>query len=88
MTRRTDTPAIEPLLLDEHQLAAALGISFWTARELVQAGLIPTVDLPSPLNPRRRLRRKLIHRADIERFIEAHKTTSAPALRVIKGGAR
>lgn len=62
------------LLLDEHQGAALLGVSFWTFREYVQAGLLPTVDFPSPLNPRRKLRRKLIDRRDIEAFIAKHKS--------------
>ena len=66
-------PVVEPLLLDERGAATLLGISYWTVRELVQAGKIPTVDLPSPLNPRRRLRRKLIDRRDVEQFIQTHK---------------
>jgi len=51
------TPAIESLLLDEHQGAAFYGVSFWTFRE----------------NPRRRLRRKLVDRRDVEQFIAKHK---------------
>ncbi len=67
------TPAIEPLLLDEHQGAALCGVSFWTFREWTSAGLIPVVAPPSPLNPRRRLWRKLVDRRDVEQFIAKHK---------------
>jgi hypothetical protein len=65
---------VDPLLVDEHQGAALCGVSFWTFREWTAAGLIPLVAPPSPLNPRRRIRRKLIDRRDIEAFIAAHKT--------------
>ena len=71
---KASAPAVEPLLLDERQAAALCGISFWTLRELVQAGEIPTVDFPSPLNPRRKLRRKLIDRGDLLAFIARHKS--------------
>ena len=72
--KRQAVVAEQPLLLDEHQGAALCGVSFWTFREWVSAGLIPIVAPPSPLNPRRRLRRKLIDRRDIETFIAAHKS--------------
>ena len=65
---------IDALLVDEHQGAALCGVSFWTFREWTAAGLIPVVAPPSPLNPRRKIRRKLIDRRDIEAFIVAHKT--------------
>ena len=64
----------ESLLVDEHQGAALCGVSFWTFREWTAAGLIPVVAPPSPLNPKRTIRRKLIDRRDIERFIAQHKT--------------
>jgi hypothetical protein len=65
---------VDPLLVDEHQGAALCGVSFWTFREWTAAGLIPVIAPPSPLNPRRKIRRKLIDRRDIEAFIAAHKT--------------
>ena len=68
---------LEPLLLDEHQGAALCGVSFWTFREWTSSGLIPVVAPPSPLNPRRTIRRKLVDRRDIERFIEQHKQGGA-----------
>ena len=70
-------PAIEPLLLDEHEAAALLGISFWSCRELVAAGQLPTVRLPAPLNPKRTMRRKLIARADVEALIARCKSGGA-----------
>lgn len=66
-------PSVEPLLLNEHQAAALLGISFWSCRELTASGALPLVALPCPLNPRRRMRRKLIDRRDVEAFITKHK---------------
>jgi hypothetical protein len=69
-------PTIEPLLLDEHQCAALCGVSFWTFREWTAAGLIPVVAPPSPLNPRRRIRRKLVDRRDVEKFIAEHKSST------------
>lgn len=65
---------VDPILVDEHQGAALCGVSFWTFREWTSSGLIPVVSPPSPLNPRRKLRRKLIDRRDIEKFIATHKT--------------
>ena len=63
----------EPMLWTEKQAAAAMGISFWSCRELVAAGLLPVVRLPNPLDPRRAMRRKLIDRRDVEKFIAQHK---------------
>ncbi len=70
---KTAVPALEPLLLDEHSAARLLGISYWSVREYVNSGLLPLVSPPCPLNLRRRLRRRLIDRRDVERFIEQHK---------------
>lgn len=67
-------PVGESLLLDEHQAAALLGISYWSCRELVAAGKLPLVQLPSPLNPRRTMRRKLIARSDVLALIERCKS--------------
>lgn len=62
-----------PLLIDEHAAASLCGVSFWTFREWVASGLIPVVAPPSPMNHRRTLRRKLIDRRDVEKFIAAYK---------------
>lgn len=63
--------------------AAYLGCSFWSVRDWILAGLIPTVNLP-PLRPRegerprQTLRRVLVDRADLDAFIEARKSGGAP----------
>ena len=74
---RGAAPAIESLLIDEHEGARLCSVSYWTFREWTAAGLIPVVAPPSPLNPRRRLRRRLVDRRDVERFIQKHKTGGA-----------
>ena len=57
-------------LIDLHAGAARIGVSFWTFREYVLAGLIPAVDLPCPLNPKRRLRRRLVDVRDVDAFVD------------------
>jgi hypothetical protein len=64
-------------LLDLVSVGRVLGLSVWTVREYVSAGVLPTVTFPCPLNPKRALRRKLVDRADLDRFIAAHKSGSA-----------
>ena len=65
-------------LLSLRQAAAYLGVSFWSVRDFVLAGFLPTVSLP-PLRPRAgdrqkaTLRRVLIDRADLDVFIEKRK---------------
>ncbi len=78
-TTATDTPvADKPRLLSMRQAAAYLGCSFWTARDYVIQGLIPSVDMP-PLAPRpgsrrrKTLRRVLIDRADLDAFIASRR---------------
>ena len=66
-----------PRLLDVHQAAAYLNVSFWTLREFLNAGSIPIVRLPRPRTSRvmkRRpvgdtVRRLLIDRADLDRLV-------------------
>jgi hypothetical protein len=61
------------------QGAVVLGCSFWTFRDYVLQGLIPVVELP-PLRPRegerarKTLRRVLVDREDLDRFIEQRKS--------------
>jgi hypothetical protein len=75
MKAREASSTIEPLLVDEAGAGVLLGgISAWTVREYIAAGLIPTVSPPSPLNTRRKLRRKLIDVADLRAFIAKHKS--------------
>ena len=73
------TGDISPRLLNLREGASYLGVSFWTLRDWCLAGYLPTVDMP-PLRPRegdrpkRSLRRVLVDREDLDRFIEARKT--------------
>lgn len=69
---------IVPRLLNLRQAAKYLGCSFWTVRDYALQGLIPVVHLP-PLRARagarqrEALRRVLIDRADLDKFVETHK---------------
>lgn len=71
-----------PRLLSLQQMADYLGCSYWTARDWVLAGIIPMVELP-PLRPRegerarKTLRRVLVDREDLDRFIEDRKSVCA-----------
>ena len=50
--------------------------SYWTMRDLVIAGRIPHVRLPAPRSrDGRSLRRILIDRADLDRFLDSCKET-------------
>lgn len=72
------TAPVVPRLLSLRQGAVVLGCSFWTFRDYVLQGLIPTVELP-PLRPREgerqrnTLRRVLVDREDLDRFIASRK---------------
>jgi hypothetical protein len=76
-------PPRAPRLGDLRAGAAYLGVSYWTFRDWVLAGLIPVVELP-PLRPRegaeakQSLRRVLIDFLDLDRFVEARKSGNAP----------
>ena len=78
--------AAPPRLLNMRQVAAYMGCSFWTARDYILQGLIPSIDMP-PLKARpgdrqrRTLRRVLVDRADLDAFIETRKRPRA-AVRV------
>jgi hypothetical protein len=67
-----------PRLLNLRQAAAYLGVSFWSVRDFVLAGFLPTVSLP-PLRAREgerrkaNLRRVLIDRSDLDAFSEKRK---------------
>lgn len=75
---------IVPRLLNMRQAAKYLGCSFWTIRDYVLQGLIPVVQLP-PLRARtgarqrETLRRVVIDRADLDRFVEARKSRAGLA---------
>ncbi len=70
-----------PRLLDAQQAAAYLNVSFWTLREFINDGSIPTVRLPRPRTLRMRkrqpvsdtVRRLLIDRADLDELVQRWK---------------
>ena len=64
-------------LLNLHQAASYLGLSWWTTRELVMGGTIPAVRLPAPrATDGRMLRRILIDVADLDALIAKWKDRS------------
>jgi predicted site-specific integrase-resolvase len=69
---------IAPRLLNVRQAAKYLGCSFWTIRDYVLQGLIQVVHLPplrarSGARQRESLRRVVIDRADLDKFVEMRK---------------
>ena len=75
----TRTQPDQARLLNLRQAAAYLGLSFWSVRDYVLAGRIPTVNLP-PLRAREgerqrtSLRRVLVDRNDLDTFVESLKS--------------
>lgn len=75
-----------PRLLSVEQAAAYLNVSFWTLREFINAGSIPTVRLPRPRTARMlkrgpvsdTVRRLLIDRADLDALVERWKERQLP----------
>jgi hypothetical protein len=68
----TDTPP--PRLLDLKSAGAYLGVSYWTMRDLVFGGVIPSVKIPCPrARDGRTIRRVLVDRCDLDTFIENNK---------------
>ncbi|MBI2834443.1 MAG: hypothetical protein HYX76_08455 [Acidobacteria bacterium] len=82
MTKGNHDETLAPRLTTMRGASRLMAVSYWTVRDYVLAGLLPTVELP-PLRPRegerprRSLRRVLIDVADIDAFIEARKCGSA-----------
>jgi excisionase family DNA binding protein len=63
-------------LMDLNSAAAYLGVSYWTVREWVFNGVLPSVKLPKPRTKDGQvLRRILIDRPDLDKFIDANKET-------------
>jgi len=61
-------------LLDLKTAGAYLGVSYWTVREYVFAGVLASVKLPCPRSKDGRiLRRILIDKQDLDAFIEANR---------------
>src|SRR5262245_10292316 len=71
-----------PRLMNLHEAASYIGVSYWTMRDWVVAARIPVVRLP-PLRPkegarpRTDFRRVVIDRADLDAFIDRCKTGRA-----------
>jgi excisionase family DNA binding protein len=63
-----------PLCVDVKEGAAALGVSTWTFRRLIDEGHIPTVKLPSMKYEGERGKRVLVAVVDLEAFIEKHRS--------------
>ena len=80
---RKGTPSnLAPRLLNVQQAADYLSVSFWTMRDYVLAGFVPTVQLPAlrareGARQKPSLRRVLIDRADLDAFIEARKPATS-----------
>jgi hypothetical protein len=73
---------MNPRLLNLRQGAHYLGVSFWTIRDYVLAGYIPSVQLP-PLRPREgdrdrlTLRRVLVDVRDLDAFVDGRKSAAS-----------
>jgi hypothetical protein len=73
--RPSDVRAQPARLMDLHGAAAYLGISYWSLRDLVAAGEIPTVQPPAPTGRKgQRLRRVIVDIRDLDALIETWKT--------------
>lgn len=70
-TSRATVPALcpPPRLLGLEDAGAYLGCTYWTARNLVEAGTIPAVRIPG-------LRRKLVDVRDLDRLIDQWKESA------------
>jgi excisionase family DNA binding protein len=67
-----------PRLLDLKAAATYLGLSYWTVRDLVIAGRLPSVKIPCPRSgDGRSIRRILVDRHDLDAFIEQSKEIAA-----------
>jgi len=65
-------------LLDLKTAATYLGLSYWTVRDLVLAGKLPSVRIPRPRSSDgRAIRRTLVDRRDLDEFIEKSKEINA-----------
>jgi hypothetical protein len=68
----SDAPRVR--LLDLKAAGAYLGVSYWTMRDLVFGGVIPSVKIPCPrAGDGRPIRRILVDRRGLDGFIEKNK---------------
>ena len=64
-----------PLVMDVKRAAAYIGVSMWVLRRYINLALLPTVQYPSAKVPGHRSRRTLLAVADLEAFVNRHRTT-------------
>lgn len=70
----TESVAPAARVLSLKDAAVYLGVSYWTVRDLVLGGHIPTVRIPVPgSHDGRSLRRILVDRRDLDAFIDRNK---------------
>jgi hypothetical protein len=62
---------LQPRLLDLRAAGFYSGLSYWTVRDLVNAGTLPRVRVPLPNGGE--VRRVLVERADLDRLLDAWK---------------
>jgi excisionase family DNA binding protein len=60
-------------LLDLHEAGNYLGVSYWTVRDLTQAGVIPIVRMPNARRKGESVRRVLIDVQDLDVLIASWK---------------
>jgi hypothetical protein len=82
MPRSARTPASEatssivddsPRLFSVHASARYTGLSYWAIRDLIIAGHLRAVRLPSPRRKGENLRRILVDRSDLDQLIAESK---------------
>lgn len=76
--RRHASPEIDAArLLSVPEAAIYLGLSYWTVRDLVAAGTVPSVKVPAPrARDGRTVRRTLVDRRDLDSLVETWKERS------------
>lgn len=73
-----DIGTTQPRLLDLRTAGEYLGVSYWTMRDLVFAGTVPTVKIPATrAGDGRAIRRILIDRRDLDALIQKNKETES-----------
>jgi hypothetical protein len=88
-TRDIESRAFPPRLMNLHDAAAYLGVSYWTMRDYVMDGRVPRVILPCSRRRKKGgaivhragdidMRRIYVDRADLDALIEKCKRQSEP----------
>jgi predicted DNA-binding transcriptional regulator AlpA len=63
----------ERRLLDLHEAGTYVGVSYWTVRDLINSGELPSVRLPNPRRPGESVRRLLVDVHDLDSMIDKWK---------------